>query len=72
MTAQDFMDRLFRDNGERTPDGRCYDFEDGMDGFAVHADGCQNAGHSWTSGSGCIKLSTWRGYFPEWLDKRHR
>lgn len=71
MDSDNFLlDLLNRDDGRRSPDGVCYGFEDGMDGFAIHADGCASAGISWRGpGSSCPRQGYWRGSWPEWVRK---
>lgn len=55
------------DDGRRSPLGRCVGFEDGMDGFVVHAEDCPAAGRGWLQSSNCIEYGTWQeGAWPEW------
>jgi hypothetical protein len=56
----------FRLDERRSPTGTCWGFEDGLDGFDIHAPRCPRAGWSWTHGSGCIDWATWRGPWPDW------
>ena len=67
----DWFDEMFsgKNDKRRSPDGNCYGFEDGMDGFVVHGEGCSAAGQGWTNGSDCINYSTWRGSFPDWTER---
>ena len=61
-----FVDLMFQGDKRRSPDGICYGFEDSMDGFAVHAETCQDAGNSSVGpGSSCLKHERWRGPKPK-------
>lgn len=70
--ALDYFKRMFNGAAERdkrrSPDGNCYGFEDGMDGFIVHGADCTLAGRSWHSSStACINYSTYHGgWTPDW------
>lgn len=60
---------LDRDDGRRSPIGRCVGFEDGLDGFVIHADKCRWRGKGWTHNNyDCVDYFTWKGYWPEWAD----
>lgn len=60
---------FFKLDPRRSPLGRCVGFEDGLDGFVIHAEACPSAGRSWSHGSSCISYMTWRGNWPEWTKK---
>ena len=62
---------FFKLDTRRSPLGFCVGFEDGLDGFVIHADACSSAGKSWSHGSSCIGYSTWRGTWPEWAKKEN-
>ena len=49
-----------------SPLGQCVGFEDGADGFVVHAEECPNVGRPWLQSAACIDYMTWRGAWPDW------
>lgn len=53
----------------RSPTGNCWGFEDGLDGYAVHAPECPYVGNSWINGTNCIGYRTWpHQVMPQWAD----
>jgi hypothetical protein len=49
---------------------RCWEFEDGLDGFVVHAECCPYVGRSWMSGSRCIDYAPWGDRsWPAWVTR---
>lgn len=60
-----FADAVERDK-RRSDDGNCYGFEDVLDGFVIHGEGCPHAGRGWTSSNRCINYRRWYGRYPDW------
>lgn len=55
--TQDFVDLMLAPNdSRRSAYGYCYGVEDGLDGYCIHAEGCRDAGRSWSGpNSTCIR-----------------
>lgn len=49
-----------------SPTDTCWVFEDGLDGYVIHAQQCPHIGQGWTDSNRCIGKRTWRGITPQW------
>lgn len=65
----EWLHRAMHSDPRRSPDSRCWNFEDGLDGYAIHHPDCPHVGSSASSGTSCVggyPPTFSRGYVPEW------
>lgn len=58
--ALNFIEKMLAPTDPRRSEfGYCYGVEDGLDGYCIHAEGCRDAGRSWTGpNSTCTRKRT--------------
>lgn len=52
----DKLKSIFKLDERRSVDGFCHGYEDGLDGYCIHGEGCLYEGMSWSGpNSNCLK-----------------